>query len=57
MQAFQYYHFMWISPINLIVFTYFIYIEVQWIAFVSTALVLLQVPTQLILMRLFTKLR
>ena len=57
MQAFLLSQFLWISPAQLIVFTYLVYIEVQWIAFVATALVLLQVPAQILFVRLFTKLK
>ena len=57
MQAFVHLQFLWIGPAQLIAFTYLVYIEVQWIAFVATALVLLQVPAQILLVRLFTKLK
>ena len=57
MQAFLYCHFMWIAPIHLIVVTYLIYHEIQWSAFLATLLVVAQVPVQMILVWIFTKLR
>lgn len=55
--AFLFLHFLWISPLHLAVFTYLVYQEVGWPAFLATAFVILQVPLQICLARLFGKLR
>ena len=53
----MYLHFLWISPIHLAVFTYLVYVQVGWPAFLATAFVILQIPHQMFLAKLFTKLR
>ncbi len=50
-------HFLWISPIHLAVFTYLVYNEVGWSAFLATGFIVLQVPLQILLARVFAKLR
>ena len=57
LQAFVFYHFFWIIPLHLSAMTYLMYREIQWSAFLATLLVLAQVPVQIILVRIFTKLR
>lgn len=52
-----FYHFFWIGPIHLAIVTYFIYNEIGPTAFIATLLVIAQIPLQIILARLFTKLR
>jgi len=47
----------WVSPLHLIVFTYLVYQEVGWSAFVATGFILLQVPLQILFARLFIKFR
>jgi ATP-binding cassette subfamily C (CFTR/MRP) protein 4 len=55
--AFLFLHFLWISPLHLAVFTYLVYREVGWPAFLAMAFVILQVPLQIFLARLFGRLR
>ena len=55
--AFLFIHFLWISPLHLAVFTYLVYQEVGWPAFIAMAFVILQVPLQIFLARIFGKLR
>ena len=51
------YHFLWIAPLHVALVTYLLYLEVQWSAFIATALIVLQVPLQLVLVRLFAKIK
>ena len=55
--AFLFVHFLWISPFHLAIFTYLVYREVGWPAFLAMAFIILQVPLQILLARLFGKLR
>ena len=57
LQTFDFLHYIWIVPIHLVVFTYLLYAEVGWIAFLATAFVLLQIPLQICFARLFAHLR
>ena len=50
-------HIVWIAPIHLIVVTYLIYAEVGWSAFLVTGFVLLQVPLQIIMGKVFSRYR
>uniref|UniRef100_A0A1X7UA79 Uncharacterized protein n=1 Tax=Amphimedon queenslandica TaxID=400682 RepID=A0A1X7UA79_AMPQE len=50
-------HYYWIGPIHIVVVTYLLYLELQWSAFVATALVLLQIPLQLTIAYFSSKLR
>ena len=56
-QTFQFVQYLWIGPVHLAVFTYLLYAEVGWIAFLATAFVLLQIPLQICFARLFAHLR
>ena len=49
--------YLWISPIHLAVFTYLVYVEVGWPAFLATTFIILLIPLQIILAKLFAKLR
>jgi ATP-binding cassette subfamily C (CFTR/MRP) protein 4 len=55
--AFLFIHFLWISPLHLAVFTFLVYREVGWPAFLALAFVILQIPLQVFLARLFGRLR
>lgn len=55
--AFLFVHFLWISPLHLAVFTYLVYREVGWPAFIAMGFIVLQIPLQIGLARLFGKLR
>ena len=55
--AFLFIHFLWISPLHLAVFTYLVYREVGWPAFIAMGFIVLQIPLQIGLARLFGKLR
>ncbi|XP_019852693.1 PREDICTED: multidrug resistance-associated protein 4-like, partial [Amphimedon queenslandica] len=56
-EAFARYHFIWIGPLHVMVVTYLLYIEVQWSAFVATALLVFQIPLHLTVLKFFSKLR
>ena len=56
-QAFMFLHYLWITPLHLAVFTYLVYMEVGWRAFLATAFVSLEIPLQICLARLFAHLR
>ncbi|XP_019852708.1 PREDICTED: multidrug resistance-associated protein 4-like isoform X2 [Amphimedon queenslandica] len=56
-EAFARYHFLWIGPLHVMVVTYLLYIEVQWSAFVATALLVFQIPLHLTVLKFFSKLR
>jgi ATP-binding cassette subfamily C (CFTR/MRP) protein 4 len=55
--AFLFLHFLWISPLHLAAFTFLVYREVGWPAFLALAFVILQIPLQVFLARLFGRLR
>lgn len=57
LQAFLFFHYLWISPIHLIAFTFLVYREIGWSAFLASGFIVLQVPLQIFLARLFAKLR
>ena len=50
-------HFIWISPVQLIVFTILVYRELGWSAFIATGMMVLLVPLQMALARGFAYLR
>ena len=56
-QAFLFYHYLWIAPVQVAVITYLIYVEVGWSAFMIIAFLAVQVPLQILLARLYTHLR
>jgi ATP-binding cassette subfamily C (CFTR/MRP) protein 4 len=51
------YHFLWINPLHIAVVTYLLYQEVQWCAFIATILIVIQIPIQFVLARVFVRLR
>ncbi|XP_064396708.1 ATP-binding cassette sub-family C member 4-like [Halichondria panicea] len=55
--AFLFVHIVWIAPIHLIVVTYLVYAEVGWSAFLVTGFVLLQVPLQILISKVFSRYR
>ena len=55
--VFSYGHFLWISPLYLAVFTYLVYREVGWPAFLAMAFIIVQVPFQIFFGHIFEKLR
>jgi len=55
--AFSFVQYLWITPLNLAVFTYLVYMEVGWSAFLATGFILLQIPLLICLARLFAHLR
>ncbi|XP_019860364.1 PREDICTED: multidrug resistance-associated protein 4-like [Amphimedon queenslandica] len=56
-QAFLMYHYLWIGPLHVILTTYLMFLEVQWSAFIATALLVLQIPLQSVLAKVFTKIK
>ena len=51
------YNFLWIAPLHVALTTYLLYLEVQWSAFIATTLIVLQVPLQLFLVKIFAKIK
>ena len=49
--------FLLINPLFLIVFTYLVYTLVGWPAFLATGFIVLQIPLQIFLAKLFSILR
>ena len=56
-QAFKEVHHTFTIPIIIAVVTYLLYREVQWVAFIATALIVVQILIQYILAYYFSKLR
>ena len=52
-----YFQYFWFGPLLLILSTYVMYIEIQWAAFVAATVVLLQIPLQLYLSKIYKKMR
>ena len=50
-------HFLWICPLHLGIFTYLVYREVGWPAFLAMVFIILVVPFQIFFGYLFRKLR
>ena len=46
--------YLWVSPLHLIVFTYLVYQEVAWSAFLATGFVILQLPLQMLMAKAFS---
>ena len=57
MQAYGFLPYLVISPLHLIAFTYLVYSEVGWSAFITTGFVVLNVPIQIGLAKLFAYFR
>ena len=53
-QVFLSYHFVWLAPLQLIAITVILYREIGWIALIATFLVVIQVPLQVSLAKLFS---
>ena len=56
-QAFVFLPYLVISPLHVIVVTYLIYVEVGWTAFLTTGFIVLQVPLQIVLAKIFAYFR
>ena len=52
-----YFQYFWFGPLLLILSTYVMYIEIQWAAFVAATVILLQIPLQLYLSKIYKKMR
>ena len=52
-----YFQYFWFGPLLLILSTYVMYIEIQWAAFVAATVILLQLPMQIYLSRVYKKKR
>lgn len=53
LQAFLFLHYLWLGPLYVIVYTYLVYQEVGPAAFLATAFVVIQIPLQMVLAKLF----
>ena len=53
----HYFQYFWFGPLLLILSTYVMYIEIQWAAFVAATVILLQIPLQLYLSKIYKKMR
>lgn len=56
-QSLLFYHYLWIGPIHLVIVTAFVYVEIGPTAFLAAFLVIIQLPLQHYLGRIFIKLR
>lgn len=56
-QAFVFLPYLVISPLHVIVVTYLMYVEVGWTAFLTTGFIVLQVPLQIVLAKIFAYFR
>ena len=56
-QAFLFYHYIWISPIHLLVVTCLLYIEIGVPSILAAVLIILQIPVQIISAKLYSVLR
>ena len=52
-----YFQYFWFGPLLLILSTYVMYTEIQWAAFVAATVILLQLPMQIYLSRVYKKKR
>ncbi|KAI9004612.1 hypothetical protein BC832DRAFT_531702 [Gaertneriomyces semiglobifer] len=50
-------HFAWIAPVELILVTYFLYVQISWAAFAAIGSLLAVIPMQMLIARQFAKLR
>ena len=57
LQAFVFLPYLVISPLHAIVATYLIYVEVGWIAFLTTGFIIFQIPLQIVLAKTFAYFR
>ena len=52
-QAFLFLHYLWLGPLYVAVYTYLVYQEVGPSAFLATGFVVIQIPLQMFLAKLF----
>lgn len=56
-QAFIFIHSIWLAPALMVVITYIMFTQVGWASLVPAAVVVLQVPLQIGLANIFSKIR
>lgn len=54
---FMHAHFLVVAPIHIMVFAVLAYLEIGWSALLGTALIILQIPLQMFMARVFGILR
>ena len=57
LQAFPHFPYLWVAPLHLVAFTYLVYQEFGWSVFLASGFLLLQIPLQIGMAKLFVYLR